>query len=98
MSGRPKGLPKTGGRKSGTPNKRTIAVEDKLAEIGCDPIKGMASIAIDTQNPLPIRAKMFAELAPYFVPRRRAIEMCGAEVTMIISGLYDLAPISRTLD
>lgn len=38
MAGRPKGLPRTGGRKAGTPNKltRTIkeAIEDAFEEVG----------------------------------------------------------------
>jgi hypothetical protein len=32
MTGRPKGFPKTGGRKCGTPNKRTLALEQAAAE------------------------------------------------------------------
>ena len=31
MTGRPKGLPKTGGRKRGTPNKRTVEREQAIA-------------------------------------------------------------------
>lgn len=38
---RPKGLPKTGGRLLGTPNKKTELVAKKLAKLGCDPIKGL---------------------------------------------------------
>ena len=30
MAGRPKGLPKTGGRKAGTPNKLTVGVKDAI--------------------------------------------------------------------
>lgn len=32
MAGRPKGLPKTGGRKKGTPNKRTALLKDSILE------------------------------------------------------------------
>lgn len=32
MTGRPKGLPKTGGRKKGTPNKRTALLKDAILE------------------------------------------------------------------
>lgn len=32
MAGRPKGLPKTGGRQKGTPNKSTVAVKEAFRE------------------------------------------------------------------
>jgi hypothetical protein len=32
MAGRPKGLPKTGGRKKGTPNKLTVALKEAILE------------------------------------------------------------------
>jgi len=37
---------KTGGRKKGTPNKKTQEVIERLKELGCDPIEGMAKIAM----------------------------------------------------
>lgn len=37
---------KHGGREKGTPNKATQIVIDKLDEMGCDPIIGMAKIAM----------------------------------------------------
>lgn len=33
---RPKGLPKTGGRKAGTPNKRTVVLKEELERVGFD--------------------------------------------------------------
>jgi hypothetical protein len=47
---RPKGLPKTGGRVRGTPNKQTDAIDRKLAKLGCDPIEGLARIALDPET------------------------------------------------
>ena len=38
---------KTGGRKKGTPNKKTQEVIDRLKELSCDPIEGMAKIAMN---------------------------------------------------
>lgn len=35
--GRAIGLPKTGGRQKGTPNRATAVLKDKLAALGCDP-------------------------------------------------------------
>jgi hypothetical protein len=65
---------KTGGRQAGTPNKRTLDVVERIAALGCDPIAGMARIAMDSTTPVDVRARMFAELAGYVAPKRRAIE------------------------
>ena len=65
---------KTGGRRRGTPNKLTQSVIDRLAELGCDPIEGMAKIAADEAAPVELRARMFAELAQYVAPKRKAID------------------------
>ena len=63
-----------GGRRAGTPNKVTIEVITKLNALGCDPIEGMARIAMDEANAPELRGKMFAELAGYIAPKRKAIE------------------------
>jgi hypothetical protein len=68
---------KTGGRATGTPNKGTVAVAERLETIGCDPIEGMARIAMDIKTPIDIRAKLFSELAQYIAPKRKAIEHTG---------------------
>ena len=65
---------KTGGRKKGTPNKRTLAVTERLTELGCDPIKGMALLAMDETNPVEVRYQCYKELAQYTAPKRRAVE------------------------
>jgi hypothetical protein len=66
---------KTGGRTKGTPNKRTIEVRERLVELGCDPIQGMAMIAMNSDNPPELRGRMFAELAQYTAPKRKAVEV-----------------------
>ena len=68
---------KTGGRLAGTPNRRTVEVLERLEVLGCDPIEGMARIAMDMTNPVEVRARMFAELAGYVAPKRRAVEHNG---------------------
>jgi hypothetical protein len=70
------------GRPKGALNKRTRAVADLLAEMDCDPIAGMARIATDESNPIELRARMFAELAQYVAPKRKAVEYSG-EVNII---------------
>ncbi len=68
---------KTGGREKGTPNKRTQEVIAKLADLDCDPISGMAKIALDENNSPELRGRMFSELAQYIAPKRKAIEHTG---------------------
>jgi hypothetical protein len=75
---------KTGGRQPGTPNKRTREAADLLAALDCDPLEGMARIALDTSNPLELRARMFAELAPYLYPKRKALEHSAGEGRVVI--------------
>jgi hypothetical protein len=71
---------KTGGRVAGTPNRRTANVIDRLEQLGCDPIEGMALIAMDADNAPELRGRMFAELAGYVAPKRRALDV-SAETT-----------------
>jgi hypothetical protein len=66
---------KTGGRKPGIPNKRTLEVALRLENIGCDPIEGMAKLAMDTNCSPELRGKMYSELAQYLYPKRRATEL-----------------------
>jgi hypothetical protein len=70
---------KTGGRVPGSLNKRSVEVAERLARLGCEPIEGMARIAMDKHAPLDIRARMFAELASYCYAKRRAVEHADAE-------------------
>jgi hypothetical protein len=65
---------KTGGRVAGTPNKRTQEVAGLLESLGCDPIEGMAQIAMNEKHSPELRGRMFAELAQYIAPKRKAIE------------------------
>ena len=68
---------KTGGRVAGTPNKRTQDVIERLAALNCDPVEGMARIAMDGANSPELRGRMFAELAQYVAPKRKAVEHTG---------------------
>jgi len=66
---------KTGGRQKGTPTKRTLEAWQVLAELGCDPIEGMARIAMDEKTSPELRGRMFAELTQYAYPKRKAVEL-----------------------
>ena len=65
------------GRQKGTPNCKTVEVEEKLAALGCDPIEGMARLALDENNSPELRGKMLSELAQYILPKRKAVEHSG---------------------
>ena len=66
---------RTGGRKPGTPNKRTAEVAALLEELGCEPIEGMARIAMNEAHPPELRGRMYAELAQYLYPKRKALDL-----------------------
>ncbi len=73
------------GRPKGSENKATVEVRESLERIGCDPIEGMARVAMnDTEAlglaegetiPVTLRARMFEALAQYVAPKRRATEL-----------------------
>lgn len=67
------------GRKKGSVSKQTKDVQDKLKELNCDPIEGMARIAqqaID-EGELQLAGNMYKELAQYVAPKRKAVEIQG---------------------
>ena len=68
---------KTGGRQKGTPNKNNQPIIDKLAELNCDPIEGMATIARKAmdEGEFILAGTMFKELAQYVAPKRKSVEM-----------------------
>jgi hypothetical protein len=66
---------KTGGRAKGTPNRKTVEITELLAALECDPVEGMARIAMDDANAPELRGRMYAELAQYLYPKRRATEI-----------------------
>ena len=83
---------KTGGRKAGVPNRATRTAEEIMARLGCDPIEGMVRIAEDTANDPALRGKMYAELAKYRHPQRRAVEHSGPDgdaIRLIVASISD---------
>jgi hypothetical protein len=74
IGGRPKGLPKTGGRRVGTPNKATSLLREKLDALGCDPLEELVQIARQAQTPPGLRATIYTTLMPYVFPKRALID------------------------
>ena len=66
-----------GGRAPGTPNKRTAELVERLAELECDPVEGLVSIAADPSTDPALRARVYADLLPYLYPKRKAVELSG---------------------
>lgn len=83
---------KTGGRIKGTPNKKTGTVVEHLFNLGCDPIEGMAIIAMDEANPPELRGRMYAELAQYLYPKRRATEIKTDDGPRVVFHIDTSAP------
>lgn len=71
---RPKGLPKTGGRKKGITAKLSKEVASRLNEMGCDPVGGLADLGMSADIDPSVRRAAYAELMKYIYPRLSAID------------------------
>ena len=63
------------GRPKGQANKRSKEISDRLEQLNCDPIEGMAMIANDTSLDHGLRLTAFKELAQYVAPKRKAVDV-----------------------
>ena len=75
------GLPKTGGRTLGTPNKKTQVLIERLEALDCDPIEGLVRIAQDEKISTELRVRCYAELAQYVYPKRKAVDVQANQPT-----------------
>lgn len=66
---------KTGGRKAGTPNRKTQEISELLASLGHNPVEAMVRLATNPKASLELQGRMNAELAQYVYPKRKAIEV-----------------------
>jgi hypothetical protein len=58
MAGRPKGTPKTGGRKKGTPNKNSMLLAETLKAFAFDPVKKLLDIFERLPDDLKVRVSL----------------------------------------
>ena len=72
--GRPVGLPKTGGRKKGTPNRATLELRERLAALGCEPAEELVKIAQDSKTSVETKVQIFSTLMPYLYPKRKVVD------------------------
>lgn len=84
VGGRPKGLPKTGGRKKGTRNKGNVRLRELFAQRGFDYVDEVMNTINEIQDPV-IRLEFLGKLAPFFMQRLRQEEeaAAGALETMV---------------
>ena len=82
---RPKGTPKTGGRKLGSANKFNHEQSDKIRVLcetyNLDPIEALLKLAADENIELNLRVSILKELAQYIYPKRKTVEL-SAEIEM----------------
>lgn len=69
---------KTGGRKRGTPNKKTAELQKKVAAGGTDPLDYLLEVMRDTKASLPDRLEAAKAAAPFVHPRLAAVEVSGS--------------------
>lgn len=77
--GRPKGLPKTGGRKKGVPNRIPTARREALAAKGETPLEYMLRVMRDRLADESRRDDMAKAAAPYLHPKLANIGHTGAD-------------------
>ena len=71
---RPKGLPKTGGRQKGVPNRRTQELQAGAAESGLDPVRYLLHVMGDESAGPERRDRAAVAVAPYLVPRLAVVD------------------------
>ena len=64
---------KTGGRKPGSKNRRTLAVEELIAASGCNPISFMCRLVDDEDAAPELRFAAAKELSGYLFSKKRTI-------------------------
>src|SRR4030081_3532557 len=70
---RPAGIPKTGGRKEGTPNKATATREAEIRAAGMTPLEFMLGVMRDDGKTVELRLEAAAKAAPYVHPRLSSV-------------------------
>jgi hypothetical protein len=76
---RPKGSPKLGGRKKGTPNKATAKKAEEIAASGLTPLEYMLQIMRDERQTDQVRLDAAKAAAPYVHPKLANVELHGKD-------------------
>lgn len=75
---KPKGLPKSGGRKAGTPNKDTMSLFDKCVAQGLDPFTELVKMC-QLGEKEDLRFQALKEVCSYLYPKRKSLELSNDE-------------------
>jgi hypothetical protein len=65
---------KTGGRRRGVPNRRTLELAERLEGAGFDPVQVIIDVASDAASTPELRLRAASELLPFLYPKRRAVD------------------------
>ena len=108
---RPKGTPKTGGRRRGTPNKRTLGLRMGLVAAGApleladkpprqQPLDFLLDVMSDESHPIATRVDAAKAAAPYVHFRKGLVDTSGRDVplTVQIIRFSDMAGEIKTSD
>jgi len=69
------GKEKTGGRKPGVKNKKTVLrAEEMMADLKFNPVKNMIDLALATSTPIDQKVKLLIELNALINPKAKATE------------------------
>lgn len=76
---KPSGLPKTGGRLKGTPNKGSLSLDYLVENFEFNPLKELISI-LPTLEP-DQRASILLRMLDFIYPKKKAIEISPSELS-----------------
>lgn len=74
MGGRPKGLPKTGGRRPGSTNKKSISLQKMCEDKGINPFEKLLEYLEHPCEPA-LRLQAIKEACKYIYPQLRSIDV-----------------------
>jgi hypothetical protein len=81
------GHKKGGGRKRGTPNKRSLALRQALEAHGCDLAEQIAGLLQDAAVEQSIKVEVLTKLLPYVYPQLRAVDPEGVLTPEQMAGM-----------
>jgi hypothetical protein len=67
-------MPKTGGRRKGTPNKATAERQEEIAASGLTPLEFMLTEMRNEDNPKDVRMEAAKAAAPYVHPKLSSVD------------------------
>lgn len=84
MPGKPKGLPKTGGRRPGSRNKANVQREAEIKASGLTPLEYLIQMMRNKGNTPEIRIDAAKAAAPYVHPKLATISVNGSLDTNVV--------------